>query len=152
MARPQSRGPKALGEILSDLYTLRGYAQLQASGELEEAWNEAVGEADREHTQVGQIRRGVLNVTVAHPSLLEELAAFRKAELLATLQQRLPDAGVQDIRFRIGLVNRHEKRGTQSESRGEAVSPPVPKPSNQQRSRLGNRRGRVQKDKEQDED
>jgi hypothetical protein len=43
-------------------------------------------------------------VTVAHPALLEELAAFQKPRLLAALRQNAPGTVVHDIRFRVGPV------------------------------------------------
>ena len=63
------RGPKPLGDLLSNLFAERGYGRLQAVGELEVAWTSAVGEVGARQTQLGGVRRGVLNVTVAHPSL-----------------------------------------------------------------------------------
>jgi predicted nucleic acid-binding Zn ribbon protein len=104
MPSPKRRGPRPLSEVLGDLFAARGYGRLRAHQELEDAWNAAVGEAARRQTRVGDVRRGVLNVTVAHPTLLEELAAFRKPELLAALRQNAPAAMVQDIRFRVGPV------------------------------------------------
>ena len=80
MATPNRRGPRQLSEILGELFTVRGYGRLLARQELEEAWNAAVGEPYCRQTQVGDVRHGVLNVTVAHSTLLEELAAFRKPE------------------------------------------------------------------------
>ena len=50
------------------------------------------------------MRRGVLNVTVAHPSLLEELIAFRKATLLATLQSGALGTAIRDIQFQVDSV------------------------------------------------
>ena len=85
MSNPNRRGPRALSEILGELFTVRGYGRLRASGELEEVWNTAVGEPSCHQTRIGDVRRGVLSVTVSHPTLLEELAAFRKAELLQAL-------------------------------------------------------------------
>ena len=41
-------------------------------------------------TRLGEVRRGVLNVTVAHSTLLEELMAFRKPALLAALRSGAP--------------------------------------------------------------
>ena len=86
MPIPNRRGPRALSDILGDLFTARGYGRFLAQRELEEAWNAAVGEPPCRQTQLGEVRRGVLNVTVSHPALLEELAAFRKPELLAALR------------------------------------------------------------------
>ena len=82
MPIPNRRGPRALSDILGDLFTARGYGRFLAQRELEEAWN-AAWAADAGQRPLGEVRRGVLNVTVSHPALLEELAAFRKPELLA---------------------------------------------------------------------
>src|SRR5690242_5293252 len=104
MPIPNRRGPRALSDILGELFTARGYGRILARQELEDAWNAAVGEPLCRQTQLGEVRRGVLNVTVSHPALLEELAAFRKPELLAALRQTAPGMGIHDIRFRVGPV------------------------------------------------
>ncbi|MFO0891980.1 MAG: DUF721 domain-containing protein [Isosphaeraceae bacterium] len=104
MSNTSRRGPKELSDVLSELFAMRGYGRLRALSELEDAWNGAVGEAHCRQTRLGEIRRGVLTVTVAHPTLLEELAAFRKSELLKALRACGPGAAIQDIRFRVGPV------------------------------------------------
>jgi predicted nucleic acid-binding Zn ribbon protein len=104
MSNPRRRGPKPLSEILSELFNSRGFGRLRALTELEDAWKKAVGEPGCRQTRLGEVRRGVLNVTVAHPALLEELAAFRKPSLLAALRQNAPSTLIHDIRFRIGPV------------------------------------------------
>lgn len=98
------RGPKALGDVLGELFAARGYGRLRAVGELEAAWDEAAGEPAGKQTRIAGLRHGVLTVHVAHPALLEELAAFRKPELLAALRRRLPDLKIHDLRFRVGPV------------------------------------------------
>jgi hypothetical protein len=105
MSTPKRRGPRALSDILGELFTARGYGRLQASAELEEVWNTAVGKPLCYQTRVGDVRRGVLSVTVSHPTLLEELAAFRKPELLRALRAGTPGTTIHDIRFRVGPVN-----------------------------------------------
>ena len=107
---PKRRGPKPLSEILGDLFAARGYGRLRAVGELEDAWNAAVGEPGCRQTRVGGVRRGVLNVTVAHPALLEELAAFRKPALLAALRRDAPGTPIHDIRFRVGPIDARPAR------------------------------------------
>jgi len=104
MSIPNRRGPLALSEILGELFTLRGYGRFRARQELEQAWEAAVGEPLCRQTQLGEVRRGVLNVTVSHPALLEELAAFRKPSLLAVLRSDAPGTTIHDIRFRVGAV------------------------------------------------
>ena len=81
-----SRAQGRMSEILGELFTVRGYGRFRARQELEEAWNAAVGEPLCRQTQLGEVRRGVLNVTVSHPALLEELSAFQKPSLLAALR------------------------------------------------------------------
>jgi predicted nucleic acid-binding Zn ribbon protein len=104
MSIPNRRGPRQLSEILGELFTVRGYGRLLARQELEEAWNAAVGEPYCRQTRLGDVRHGVLNVTVAHSTLLEELAAFRKPRLLAALGTNAPATPIHDIRFRVGEV------------------------------------------------
>jgi predicted nucleic acid-binding Zn ribbon protein len=105
MPSPGRHGPKPLSDILGELFATRGYGRLRARKELEDAWSAAVGEPGSQQTRVGEVRRGVLNVTVAHPALLEELVAFRKPTLLAALRRHAPGTVVHDIRFRVGPVD-----------------------------------------------
>jgi predicted nucleic acid-binding Zn ribbon protein len=104
MSSPKRRGPRPLSDVLGELFAARGFGRLRALKELEDAWNAAVGEPGCRQTRLGEVRRGVLNVTVAHPALLEELAAFQKPALLAALRQNAPGTVVHDIRFRVGPV------------------------------------------------
>src|ERR1700678_353091 len=104
MSNPSRRGPRPLSDILGELFTVRGYGRLRARQELEDAWNTAVGEPHCRQTQLGEVRRGVLHVTVAHSTLLEELAAFRKPALLAALRSGATATTIHDIRFRVGAV------------------------------------------------
>jgi len=105
MSSPKFRGPKPVSDILGELFATRGYGRLRAQTELEEAWNAAVGEPGCRQTRIGEVRRGVLNVTVAHSTLLEELAAYQKPQLLAALRQNAPGTLVHDIRFRVGPID-----------------------------------------------
>ena len=106
------RGARSLSDILSELITTRGCTQSWSRQVLEYTWNRAIGEPYCYQTQVGEIRRGVLNVTVAHPSLLEELAAFRKSALLTSLQSSALGIVIHDIQFRVGsVVVDHSKSG-----------------------------------------
>jgi predicted nucleic acid-binding Zn ribbon protein len=104
MSNPSRRGPRLLSDILGELFTVRGYGRLRARQELEDAWNAAVGEPCCHQTRLGEIRRGVLDVTVAHSTLLEELSAFRKPSLLKALRSIAHAASIHDIRFRVGSV------------------------------------------------
>ena len=109
MTSPNRRGPKPLSDVLGELFATRGYGRLRALKELEDAWNTAVGEPGCRFTRLGEVRHGILNVTVAHPALLEELAAFQKPALLAALRRDAPGTVIHDIRFRVGLIDPPEK-------------------------------------------
>ena len=104
MSNPTHRGPRPLSAVLGDLFTVRGYNRLFARQELENAWKKAVGEPDCHQTRLGEVRRGVLNVTVAHSTLLEELSSFRKSLLLKALRFDAPATVIRDIRFQVGAV------------------------------------------------
>ena len=102
-------GTKSLSDILGKLVTVRGYGRSWIRQSLENAWNTAIGEPDCHQTRISEMRRGVLHVTVAHPSLLEELAAFRKSTLLASLRSSAP--GICDIQFRVGSIGTRYQGG-----------------------------------------
>jgi predicted nucleic acid-binding Zn ribbon protein len=104
MSNSTRRGPRPLSDILGELFTVRGYSRLRTRQELEDAWNKAVGEPYCHQTRVDEVRRGVLNVTVAHSTLLEELSAFRKSSLLKALRSDAPATTIHDIRFRVGPI------------------------------------------------
>jgi hypothetical protein len=97
-------GPQLLSDILSELIVVRGYSRAHAGRILENAWNIAVGEPYCYLTQIGEVRHGVLNVTVAHSTLLEELMAFRKTRLVAFLRSGGLGTAIHDIRFRVDSI------------------------------------------------
>ena len=110
MSSPSRGGPKPVSEILAELFASRGYGRLRALKELEDAWKTAVGEPGRRLTKLGELRRGILNVTVAHSALLEELSAFQKPALLAALRRHAPGTVIHDIRFRVGPVTEEKEK------------------------------------------
>jgi predicted nucleic acid-binding Zn ribbon protein len=97
-------GPKPLSDILADLFAARGLARVQATGELESAWATTIGEPGCRHTRVEHLRRGILSIVVAHPTLLAELASFQKPTLLASMRRNLIGTSIHDIRFRVGTI------------------------------------------------
>jgi predicted nucleic acid-binding Zn ribbon protein len=99
------KGPELVGEILSRLFTARGWGRRQERLRIEQAWLEVAGQ-EGEQTQVGGLRRGVLEIVVGNAVLLQELAHFRKRQLLEGLQRRLPRMSITDLRFRAGVVKR----------------------------------------------
>lgn len=99
----RGRQPKPVGDVMAQLVQRKGYAQLQVASDLTDAWNEVVGSLLAEQSQLGRIRRGVLEIVVANNLLIQELG-FQKQQLLDALQQRVPDADIRELRFRVGAV------------------------------------------------
>jgi len=96
-----ARRPKQIGNVIAQLVQRKGYAQVRAAGERDDAWRKSVGEPLIESTRVAGIRRGVFEVLVANSLMMQELT-FRKEELLSDLQDLLPEEGIKQIRFRLG--------------------------------------------------
>jgi predicted nucleic acid-binding Zn ribbon protein len=98
-----SKGPQSIGNILSELMARRGYARVQSTEMLENAWREAAGSLTAKYTRVGRLQRGTLEVIVAHSALVQELG-FQKQALLAALAKLLPDEQITNLRFRTGSI------------------------------------------------
>ncbi len=99
-----NHGPELLGEVLSRLFTARGWGRKQDRLRLEEAWANAVGAENGKHTRVGGMRKGVLEVVVGNSSLLQELAHFHKRRLLEALRKSLTGVTITDLRFKAGVI------------------------------------------------
>ena len=98
----EPKGPEPIGEILSRVFTARGWGRKQDRLRLERAWADAAGPEFAPHTRPNGLRRGVLEVEVTSPVLLQELAHYHKRQLLARLRERLPGTILTDLRFRAG--------------------------------------------------
>ena len=100
------KGPELLGEILSRLFTARGWGRRQDRLRMERVWSEAMAACGlaQDQTRVANLRRGVLEVVVGNAVLLQELAHFHKRRLLEQLRSRLPGTTLTDLRFRAGVI------------------------------------------------
>jgi len=96
--------PKPINSVLAQVMQRKGYAQIKAGSEREEAWTEAAGEF-ASATRVGALRRGVLQIEVSDSLQMQELT-FRKDKLIRKLQTTLPDAGIKQLKFRVGRINK----------------------------------------------
>jgi len=95
------RDPPLVGDVLSQLFALRGYGRRRGDRQLHDIWAEVAGETIARQTRVAAVRNGVLQVGVASSGLLSELDAFHKPALLERLQREHPHLRVADIRFRL---------------------------------------------------
>lgn len=97
-----------MADVLGELLARRGFARVQAGDDLAAAWRSAIGSTASgdliaQHTRVGGIRRGVLEIRVAHSALVQELA-FHKHDLLTALQTSSPEQQITDLKFKTGSM------------------------------------------------
>ena len=99
---PASDPPRVrrIGSLVSQLMSRRGYAQVFAGEELQRVIAAAIGQQLASSFQVGNLRKGVLQVYAADSVTLQELN-FHKRAILKRLEQEVPDNKVTDLRFRI---------------------------------------------------
>jgi len=101
--REGSGRPVAMAEVMSELLVRRGYARLQSSSYLSDAWNGAVEESLAVCSRPARLRGTTLEVVVSDSTLVQELT-LRKADLMARLNGQLGEESVREIRFRVGLI------------------------------------------------
>lgn len=99
------RRPKKVADLIAQLMARKGWGQATAADELQSVWHSIAATSWSQQTQLGNVRKGVLEVIVANSALLQQLE-FTKQNLVASLQQRLPQNKIKDIRFRIGNVTK----------------------------------------------
>lgn len=98
--------PHHLGEVLSHLFTLRGYGRTQTGRQLGDVWRSVAGETIAAGTRVQGIKAGVLQIGVRNSGLLQELNGFHKWSLIESLKRDHSDLGITDIRFRLNTPAR----------------------------------------------
>ncbi len=85
---------------MSRLLARTGYGHVRGADGLEKAWEQAAPESLRGQSRPGLVRRGVLEVFVSHPALVQEMG-FQKRDVLARLTELVPDEGITDLRCRV---------------------------------------------------
>jgi predicted nucleic acid-binding Zn ribbon protein len=101
--RFHGREPKPVAQVMAELIQRRGYAQVRVAAQWDQAWREAAGPEFAAATQVGVLRRGVLEITAANSLVVQELT-FEKERLLAAMQQSAPHAVIKQLRFKVGQI------------------------------------------------
>ncbi len=95
------REPHQLGDVLSQLFALKGYGRVKGQAQLQNVWSSVAGEKIANQTRIQGVKRGTLLVAVVSSALLNELALFHKASLLERIQNDYPEWNIQDIKFRL---------------------------------------------------
>ena len=101
--RHYARQPKQITDVVAQLFARKGYAATRSNEQLVSAWSEAVGAAMAKLSRPTVVRRGKLEVLVANSLMMQELG-FDRARLLAAMQQALPDARIEELRFKVGKI------------------------------------------------
>jgi predicted nucleic acid-binding Zn ribbon protein len=99
-ARPT--GPERAGDVARRLLRGRLAKRARRESRVLEIWEEVVGPERAARLVPAGLRAGVLWVEVESPALLYEAAQFARGEILARLKERLPELGIEDVRFRLG--------------------------------------------------
>jgi len=94
--------PAPIQEVLPAV--LRGIKPEGPVERVREAWAETVGGEIASRTRVAAFANGRVTVEVASAALKHDLATFRAADLLHALKQKLPDAGVQTVSYRVASL------------------------------------------------
>jgi predicted nucleic acid-binding Zn ribbon protein len=88
-----------LGSVLQRVIQRRGYAAVQSTELLADAWRQAAGEGLARQTRIGKLERGSLVIFAANPTVRTELE-FMKSQLVRSLQSQLPDYGIRGLRIK----------------------------------------------------
>ena len=99
--RKYVREAKKMSDIVSGLMAKRGYGQIKSAEKLMAAWKAVAGRMAR-RSRPGNLRRGVLEITVASSAVMQELV-FQKKTLLKKLAAH-SGLNIKDLRFRVGSV------------------------------------------------
>lgn len=95
---------KKAQHIINQLLARSAYGQQKSSGDLDEAWKDAIGTRWQALTRVGKLNRGILEIYVTNSTLGQHLN-FEKKRVLKILQDRLPQNKIKDIRFKVGPID-----------------------------------------------
>jgi hypothetical protein len=126
MRRRRNRsGDARLGELVSRVYPASEPTELQAIRAFG-FWERAMPARVVENARPVRLRRGTLVVHVRTSAWAQELS-FLQHQILDSIQKHAPDAGVRDIRIRVGPV---PDTGRARASKGPAPQAPIRKPTN----------------------
>jgi predicted nucleic acid-binding Zn ribbon protein len=103
MLPAEPSGPENLADVLAKLFAARGWGRKGERVRLEEAWAKAIGPEFGPETRVGALRRGVLEIEVRNPVLMQELSQFHRKRLVAAVAGHLPGTKVADLKFRAAM-------------------------------------------------
>lgn len=92
------RDPGAIGRAVTDLLAERGWSEDLARSELFVGWADAVGPSIADHAQPVSLNEGTLTVQCDSTAWATQLKLLQ-SQVLTTLAERFPEAGVVAMRF-----------------------------------------------------
>lgn len=95
------RGPRPLGEAISQFISERGLAGSSGQDTLNDLWKEIVGDDIGRRSRVTGLRNGTLEIGVKSSALLNELVGFYGDEFLQLIRADERGKRVKNIRFRL---------------------------------------------------
>jgi len=94
----KGREPRALGELLSVAARDMGWTTELDQARLVAEWHRFVGDTMAKHTEVIELRDGILTVQCNSTTWATELRRLR-VEILSRILDEYPDVGLRDLRF-----------------------------------------------------
>jgi hypothetical protein len=97
-----------LGTVLDEVL---GQPSLQRAARLAgaaEAVRAVLGEALAQHVAIGGVRRGKLVLYASEPALVYDLKLRWHGELLSSVRQHCPEAGIYEVAIRVGSPGEHK--------------------------------------------
>lgn len=98
--RYRRRREQRIADVIGRLLARRGYAQVDATVQLDKHWSQLVGEPLSSFSRPAALRRGVLTVAARNSMTVQELT-IRKQELLNRIQKSEFGQAIKDLRFRV---------------------------------------------------
>ena len=75
-----------------------------------DAWRQTVGEEICNNTEITEFKNSVLYVNVESSALIHHLTNFEKIAIIDKLNTIMGAKSIGDIRFKVGTVNKNERR------------------------------------------
>ncbi|MGI9455294.1 MAG: DUF721 domain-containing protein [Aeoliella sp.] len=104
--RFHARLPQTIGKVIGQLVMSKGYACGKTDAQFDSAWAEVVTPEIAAKSKPTGVRRGKLEVTVAHSALMQELS-FDQRRIATALRTALPEAKITGVKFSVGKIERN---------------------------------------------
>lgn len=101
-----ARQPQPIGKVIGQLVIQNRYACSETNDQLNQVWAAAVGDEQMAaRCQATAIKRGKLEVTVAHAAIAQELSMNASA-ILRRLRAELPETNIAGVKYRVGVIEK----------------------------------------------